>query len=288
MPEKRRMPKSAVARTAMRQPLPVDVDNEITEENGARSFYDILMLLNRDWKPLMACMLATLTSVGASVCVAPSLGHVIDVISASDTTPRQLCAAICTLGIVYIVSNVALAAQVALASDTAESIGAHLRARLFRALLRREVTFHDVTKTGEMTSWLGQDVEVVQSTIARLLGARGLRAILETTGIVLMLAWLSWPLALALLAAAPLVTPVVASATKRIKKESKSAEIANAATSAAADEMIENVKAIRVFGAEEQEVKRYFGLVDVAHKLAKDVIKLQAILDVSGRIRNIM
>ena len=247
---------------------------------------DILRVMVQDWRPLAACGLATLISVGASVSVAPALGNVIDVISRSGSTPKELLMSVQILGIVYIISNVALAAQVALASDTAESLATRLRCRLFRALLDRGTEFHDVTKTGEMTAWLGQDIEILQGTIARVLGARGLRAILETTGIILMLMWLSWPLAIALVMAAPLVTPVVRSATKNIKIKSKEAEQSTSASAAAADEMVENIKAVRLFRAERIQFLRYVNLVNVAHSISKQVIRLQALLDVSGRARN--
>jgi hypothetical protein len=283
-------PLPAVASASTRViPAPANVTDE--EEPSARlavslALSDLWALLKPDWRIVAACAAATLVSVGAFVCVAPALGRVIDVISTPGSTPKALSIAIGTLGAVYVCSNVALAAQVAFASTASESLAARLRSRLFSALLRRDALFHDTSRTGEMTAWLGQDVEVLQSTVSRLLGARGLRAILETVGIVAVLLWLSWPLAIALLTAAPLVTPVVAAATARIKGASRQAQEASANASAAADEVVENVRAVRVFGAEGAQFRRYKKLVRAAHRLAQRVIRIQAVLDISGRIRN--
>jgi ABC-type multidrug transport system fused ATPase/permease subunit len=253
---------------------------------NALTLRDLWVILRPEWHLIAACAAMTLVSVGAFVCVAPSLGRVIDVISATNSTPRQLALAVGTLGCVYITSNLSLAAQVTLAASAAESMVARLRTRLFRALLGRSAEFHDSQFTGTLTAWLGQDMEVLQSTVSRVLGARGLRSLLETFGIVAVLAWLSWPLAICLLVAAPAVTPIVTRVTRLIKGDSRKAQQAGANAAAAADEIIENVQILRAFGAEMQQLARYRGLVDDLHDANARVIRLQAVLDVSSRARN--
>jgi ABC-type multidrug transport system fused ATPase/permease subunit len=118
-----------------------------------------------------------------------------------------------------------LPAQVALALSFGEGVAARLRARLFSRLLSRDAPFHDAHQTGTLTSWLGQDVELLQSTIAKLLGARGVRAAFETVGIIAMLVSLSWPLAVALLATAPLLTPLIASLSSKITVAARDSQV---------------------------------------------------------------
>lgn len=108
----------------------------------------------------------------------------------------------------------------------------------------------------------------------------------ETFGIIAVLAWLSWPLAICLLVAAPAVTPIIARVTRLIKGDSRRAQRAGARAAAAADEIVENVRILRAFGAEKQEVRRYWGLIDAFHDANVRVIGLQAVLDVSSRARN--
>lgn len=266
--------------------LPTTTDDEVDKLANSLTFADLWALLRPDWRLVAACAAATLISVISAVSVAPALGRVIDVISAAGSTGKQLSVAVGTLGAVYLCSNLSLAAQVALATATGESLASRLRTRLFRALLGRSAAFYDTARTGAMTSWLGQDVEVLQSTVAKLLGARGLRAVLETVGIIGVLAWLSWPLAVALLLAAPAVTPLVAAATWRIRGTSREAQVAASAASAAADEIVENIRIVRAFGAEGRQLTRFQRLVDAAHVLALRVVGIQAVLDVSGRARN--
>ena len=261
-------------------------DEEVENLAENLSVGDLWALLKTDARLITMCALATLFSVATSVCVAPCLGRVIDVISTAGSTNKQLGVAVGTLGAVYLCSNLSLAAQVALANASGESLAARLRARLFRALLGRSASFYDTARTGAMTAWLGQDVEVLQSTVAKLLGARGLRAVLETVGIIGVLTWLSWPMALALLIAAPAVSPVVAAATRRIRGASQESQAAAASASAAADEVVENMRIVRAFGAETKQLSRYQQLVDAAYALSLRVIRIQALLDISGRARN--
>ena len=118
-----------------------------------------------------------------------------------------------------------LHAQVALSQTIGESVAARLRSTLFSELLSRNTTFHGRVKTGAMMSWLGTDVEIVGSTLSKLLGARGVRSAFETLGIVVVLFTLSAKLAAALLFSAPLLQPVVAALTSRIKVASSSAQV---------------------------------------------------------------
>jgi ABC-type multidrug transport system fused ATPase/permease subunit len=241
-----------------------------------------------DWKIIAACALATVISVATSVSVAPALGRVIDVISAPGSTGKQLAAAVGILGAIYLTSAATLAAQVALATATSESLAARLRNRLFRALLSRSAAFYDTARTGAMTSWLGQDVEVLQTTVAKVLGSRGLRSVLETIGVISVLAWLSWPLALVLLLAAPLLGPLVADVTIRIRGASQESQIAAASAAAAVDEVVENMRIVRAFGAEKRQLNRYKKLIDASYARAMRVVRLQTVLDVAGRVRNAM
>ncbi len=76
--------------------------------------------------------------------------------------------------------------QVALSATIGESIVRRLRSRLFATLLSRDAKFYDRVRTGAIMSWLGADVEVLGSTITKLLGARvsllscGLRVTVHT------------------------------------------------------------------------------------------------------------
>lgn len=139
---------------------------------------DLWTLLLPEARIITGCALATLISVAAFICVAPALGRVIDIISSPASNLTDVVISVTTLGLVYACSNVCLALQVALATSAGETLAARLRAQLFGSLLRKPAAFHDVEQVGNMTTWLGQDIETLQATVSRLLGNRGLRAVL--------------------------------------------------------------------------------------------------------------
>ena len=68
----------------------------------------------------------------------------------------------------------------------------------------------------------------LQTTVAKLLGARGLRSAFETVAIIVTLFTLSPLLAATLLVSAPLLTPLIARLTGQIGAASKAAQVGRA------------------------------------------------------------
>lgn len=263
---------------------PVALSNAISKPYHAPAS---LLFHQEDLKASSGLFACTAFSVVCFVFIAPALGDVIDIIGKGQAASvGELVKAVGTLGAVYLGSNLSLAAQVALAQSMAEGIAGRLRKQLFSKLLARETSFFSTVKTGELTSWLGQDIELLQATVAKLLGARGVRAAFETIGIIIMLCYLCWPLACALLLTTPLLTPLVSDLSVKIRECSSNAQAAAATTSAAADEIIENARLIKVFGAQSVQNKRYNALADTAGNSAIKVVKLQGFLDAASRGRN--
>ncbi len=79
---------------------------------------------------------------------------------------------------------------------------------------------------------------------------------------------LSWPLAIALLVSAPLLTPLIAQLSRRIGAASKASQAASNDVSAAADEVVENMRVVKLFAQQTRELQRFQGLLDGAHQLA--------------------
>ena len=107
-------------------------------------------------------------------------------------------------------------------------------------------------------------------------------------GIICVLLWLNWLLALTLLVSAPVLTPLVLSAAKRIRNCSEKVQEATSQASSVATEIIENQKIIKVHQAEESQQDRFFRLVDRQSSLSHKLIGISALLDISGRLRNVI
>ena len=269
-----------------------------------------------DKRVLLLCLLTNVLSVMTYVVVAPCLGNVIDVISASPkSTYAELARAVGMLGLAYVLSNSTLAAQVQLAGTVGERLAKSVRGRLFYGMMVDErvgtketkgtmaAEGHDTTgecstmqtiqrreeseNTGSRLSWLSNDVGVLQATVTKLLGARGIRSGLETIAIIGVLLYLNWVLALVLLVSAPVLTPLVLSAARSIKFLSADVQEAVGRSAAAAVEIVENQKVIKANQGEAGQVARYDALIESQSGANTRLIVFQSLLDVSGRLRNV-
>ena len=269
-----------------------------------------------DKRVLLLCLLTNVLSVMTYVVVAPCLGNVIDVISASPkSTYAELARAVGMLGLAYVLSNSTLAAQVQLAGTVGERLAKSVRGRLFYGMMVDErvgtketkgtmaAEGHDTTgecstmqtiqrreeseNTGSRLSWLTNDIGVLQATATKLLGARGIRSGLETIAIIGVLLYLNWVLALVLLVSAPVLTPLVLSAARSIKFLSADVQEAVGRSAAAAVEIVENQKVIKANQGEAGQVARYDALIESQSGANTRLIVFQSLLDVSGRLRNV-
>lgn len=254
---------------------------------SASEMYDVLMPDQEDRRMLMLCVGINILSVMSYVVVAPCLGKVIDVISAPQSTYGALAKAVGALALAYIASNTTLAAQVQLASSVGERLATRVKSRLFAAMMAHPYSPYSTISSGTMISWLGNDIQVLQTTVTKLLGARGIRSGLETVGIICVLLWLNWLLAIILLVSAPILTPLVLSAAEKIKFLSEDVQEALSRTSSAGVEILENQKIIRVNQSEDSQIDRYRKCVDEQSATNTTLIVFQALLDVSGRLRNV-
>lgn len=254
---------------------------------SAREMYDVLMPEQEDRRMFMLCVGINILSVMSYVVVAPCLGKVIDVISAPQSTYGALAKAVGALALAYIASNTTLAAQVQLASSVGERLATRVKGRLFAAMMGHPYSPYSTISSGTMISWLGNDIQVLQTTVTKLLGARGIRSGLETVGIICVLMWLNWLLAIILLISAPILTPLVLSAAEKIKFLSEDVQEALSRTSSAGVEILENQKIIRVNQSEDSQIHRYTKCVDEQSATNTKLIVFQALLDVSGRLRNV-
>jgi hypothetical protein len=141
-----------------------------------RALFHTLFPAPSDKRVLLLCLFTNVLSVMTYVIVAPCLGNVIDVISASPkSTYVQLAKAVGMLAFAYVLSNTTLAAQVQLASSVGERLAKSVRGRLFYGLMmdegastREEGDDGGGRSSGSKLSWLTNDIGVLQTTVRRV------------------------------------------------------------------------------------------------------------------------
>ena len=85
---------------------------------------------------------------------------------------------------------------------TGQRYVARLRCQLFNAIIKQEIAFFDVNRTGELTNRLASDTEVIQDLVTTNLSMLA-RYIVQIIGCLALMFVLSWNLTLVLLAVVP-------------------------------------------------------------------------------------
>ncbi len=146
-----------------------------------------------------------------------------------------------------------------------------IRRTLFSRLLDQEAGFFDQEKTGDLMSRLNSDSTVLQNALSVNISMI-LRNLAGVVGGLVFLFYTSWELSLLLLVVLPPCALLVVKFGKRIRHLSKKVQESLGDASAIADETLSNVRMVRSFAAEKQEVSRYDNALSLALGIARDKI----------------
>ena len=103
---------------------------------------------------------------------------------------------------VFAVQGVAIGLRAYLFTIAGEQIVTNLRNDLFRRIIDQELAFFDENKTGELTSRLTSDTQVLQGAVGINI-SMGLRFLASGLGALALLFWTSWQLTLEMLLVVP-------------------------------------------------------------------------------------
>ena len=176
---------------------------------------------------------------------------------------------------VFAVQGVAIGLRAYLFTIAGEQIVTNLRNDLFRRIIDQELAFFDENKTGELTSRLTSDTQVLQGAVGINI-SMGLRFLASGLGALALLFWTSWQLTLEML----LVVPPLALGTvwvgRKIRALARRAQDALAGANDVAEEGLANIQTVRTFGTEAFESKQYESHTGYAFQLAQERAKASA------------
>ena len=165
-----------------------------------------------------------------------------------------------------------------------EKVQATLRREAFRVLLMQRIIFFDQHRPSELTNMLSKDLEALRSFVFNNSSRdRGFRALLEATGSVCVLFVLSWRLG-PILAGVIIATACIAWLYRRQSKkiERASAE-AQQRMAIAVDEMVSQIRTVRVFAGESLERERFGGYVADSYEAGMGFARAKALLESLNR-----
>src|SRR5215472_73249 len=131
-----------------------------------------------------------------------------------------------------------------------------LRRNLFAHMQRLSLRFHDRQRTGDLTARLTSEVQAIQDMIANGLIMLGSNFFL-LTGMLALMFWISWELALATLSVTPLLVWVVFRYTRRLKAAAREARLSIRRMAALANETLASIRIVQGLAQEEQQDERF-------------------------------
>ena len=168
-------------------------------------------------------------------------------------------------------------AQIYLIGRVGERVVANLREALYAHLHTMPLRFFAMTRVGELTSRLSNDVmtvqEAVTSTILNLLS----QSITLIGGIVIILV-MSLRLTLVMLAVVPLAVVGIILLGRVVRRLSKQVQDTLAEVTATADEALAGVRIVKSFAREPYEVARYTAVIERLYGIAMQRVKVRAII----------
>ena len=242
-----------------------------TEDSGAsqnRSDWRRLLELATPEKTyLFFGTVALLVGTGTGLAAPSLVGLLIDDVTAGTGRAGINRAALFLLA-VFGVSGVATALRSYWFTVAGERVVARLRARLYSAVIYRDIGFFDQRRTGELMNRLSSDTTVLQNAVTVNL-SMALRYGLQAIGAVGILVWISWKLTLVMLAVVPLVAIGASFYGRMVRKVSRDVQDALARASEVAEETIAGIRTVRAFAREATEAGRYEERVQASFELAR-------------------
>ncbi|KAI8869068.1 ATP-binding cassette, sub-family B, member 4, partial [Ramicandelaber brevisporus] len=140
-----------------------------------------------------------------------------------------------------------------------------IRELYYQAILRQEMGWFDAVSSGELTTRISGDVNLINEGIAEKIGYIVQNLTQFVGGFVLAFVY-SWRLSLVLMASLPLLALSGAIMSKMMSGDANSGQGAYAQAGAIATEVLASIKTVMAFGAQDRELQRYEGKIDVAYK----------------------
>ncbi len=180
------------------------------------------------------------------------------------------------MAVVLVVQGLATALRYVLFTTVGERVVTRLRSQLYAALLRQEVAYFDVRRTGELTSRLASDTTVIQNAVSVNI-SMALRSAATAIGGVVLLFVTSPKLTVLMLAVVPAVALGAVIYGRKVRALARHVQDALARANAVADETLAGIRTVRSFAAESAERQRYDTAVESSLGLALRRVRLSGV-----------
>lgn len=257
-----------------------DLEHGDTVQPANVTFSRVLHLAKPDAGKLVLATVALLIASTTNILIPKFGGKIIDIVSRGIQAPDQKAEAldavkntVLEIMVIVVVGSICTAVRAWMFNSASERVVARLRKDLFSHLMKQEIAFYDVTRTGELLSRLSEDTQIIKNAATTNL-SEALRNLTTTfIGLGFMFST-SWKLTLLALVIVPVVSVAVRMFGRYLRELSHKTQAAAAVAASIAEESFGAIRTVRSFAQEDYEISRYSVKVDETLKLGLNQAKV--------------
>jgi len=157
---------------------------------------------------------------------------------------------------IAVVGSISAYGEKYLTTSISQWVGHDLRRTLYHHIQRLSLAEHDEARTGDLITRVTSDIEAIQDFInSALLGI--LVNLLTLVGMIAVMFYVNWRFTLLALSVAPLLSLVVYSYTRRIKRASRAVRQKESELLSSVAEVLTSIRVVQAFSREDYEERRF-------------------------------
>eukprot|EP00732_Lithocolla_globosa_P000288 Lithocolla_globosa_v1_NODE_75_length_6869_cov_16.602289.p1 type:complete len:791 gc:universal NODE_75_length_6869_cov_16.602289:5005-2633(-) len=240
------------------QETKIDPNKDVNEEGMYKNanIIRLIKLVKDDWAILILGMAALIISAVGQLALPAIIGTIVDVLVESECPYDELREAVFKLLVITFVVSVSSIVRGWVFTLVGQRVVARLRKSLFTNVTTQEIAFFDITRTGDLTSRLTTDCQVIQSSVAANISML-LRYSFQMLATLAIIIAISWQLTLVMFSVVPIIVVGAVFYGNYIQALQKSFQDELASATTVAEEVISNVRTMRAFSKEDASSNQY-------------------------------
>ncbi|XP_044190911.1 antigen peptide transporter 2a isoform X2 [Thunnus albacares] len=205
-------------------------------------------------------------------------GRVIDILG-SHYQQNEFLSALLFMGLYSLGSSVSAGCRGGLLTCAISAFTCRVKGKLFEALTKQEIGFYETIKTGEITSRLSKDTNLMGRTVCLNVNVL-LRTFIKTLGMISLMMNLSWKLTFLVLMETPITGLIQNIYDTHYQRLSLALQDSMALANEAANEVVSGIRVVRSFNTEKHEARRYDNHLMDTHtlKTRRDTVRAVYVL----------
>ncbi|XP_070840551.1 antigen peptide transporter 2a [Chaetodon trifascialis] len=238
--------------------IPDSDDTAADEEKQQKSrelFMRVLYLNKPFYQLLLGGLVFLSLAVVCEMFIPYYTGRVIDILG-GQYQPNEFISALLLMALYSLGSSVSAGCRGGLLLCAISACTCSVKVKLFEALTRQEIGFFETIKTGEITSRLSKDTNLMGRTVCLNVNVL-LRTFIKTLGMISLMMNLSWKLTFLVLMETPITGLIQNIYDTHYQRLSIAVQDSMALANDAANEAVSSICVVRSFNSEKHEARRY-------------------------------